>query len=159
MIGRRRDARSSARSSVWNPRPHPTSPRPCLAGETFTIDSRLRVPSDAVRVVDSRAMSSYDPWPEPRVLARGLGFPEGPVYLGDGAVAFTEIRGQCVKRYADGATSVVAKTGGGANGSTLGADGEIWVANNGGISLGPGGYWFAPDPIDGRIQKITADGG
>jgi len=78
--------------------------------------------------------------------------------LGNGTVAFTEIRGQCVTRYANGATSVLAKTGGGANGATLGAGGEIWVANNGGISLGPGGYWFPSDPIDGRIQRIDADG-
>jgi len=93
------------------------------------------------------------------VLATGLGFPEGPVYLGHGAVAFTEIRGACITRYANGGTTLVATTGGGANGATLGADGEIWVANNGGISLGPGGYWFSPDPIDGRIQRVTSHGG
>ena len=103
-------------------------------------------------------MSGSAAWPEPRVLASGLGFPEGPVYLGGGAVVFTEIRGQRITRYSDGMTTLVAKTGGGANGATLGADGEIWVANNGGISLGPGGYWFAPDPIDGRIQRVTMEG-
>lgn len=103
-------------------------------------------------------MPPYEPWPEPRILATGIGFPEGPVYLGDGALAFTEIRGQCITRYADGATSPVAKTGGGANGATLGLDGALWVANNGGLNLGPGGYWFAPDPIDGRIQRVTLDG-
>jgi len=95
---------------------------------------------------------------EPRVLSKGHGFTEGPIYLGDGVVAFTEISGQRVTRYQDGATSVVAETGGGANGATLGSDGEIWVANNGGIALGSAGYWFPPDPIDGRIQKITVDG-
>jgi len=103
-------------------------------------------------------MNADGGWPEPRVLATGLGFPEGPVYLGDGAVAFTEIRGQCVTRFAGGSTSVLGRTGGGANGATLGAEGDIWVANNGGISLGPGGYWFPPDPIDGRIQRITTAG-
>jgi gluconolactonase len=97
-------------------------------------------------------------WPEPRVLATDLGFPEGPVYLGDGAVAFTEIRGACVSKYADGETSLVAKTGGGANGATVDTDGAIWVANNGGISLGPGGYWFHDEPIDGRVQRVTMDG-
>jgi len=97
-------------------------------------------------------------WPEPRVLATGLEFAEGPIYLGGGAVACTEIRGQRVTRVDGCATSVVAKTGGGANGATLGRGGEIWVANNGGISLGWTGYWFAPDPIDGRIQRIGSDG-
>ena len=30
------------------------------------------------------------------VLATGLGFPEGPVWLGPRRVAFTQIRGQCI---------------------------------------------------------------
>jgi gluconolactonase len=97
-------------------------------------------------------------WPNPRVLATGLGFPEGPVSLGEGGVAFTEIRGQCVSRCDDGVTSLVAKTGGGANGATLDADGAIWVANNGGLSLGQGGYWKLDPLLEGRIQKVTLDG-
>ncbi len=97
-------------------------------------------------------------WPEPRVLAAGLGFPEGPVYLGTGGIAFTEIRGQCVNRYANGTTALVAKTGGGANGATRDADGAIWVANNGGLSLGSTGYWKLPELGNGRIQKVTLDG-
>jgi gluconolactonase len=96
--------------------------------------------------------------PTPRVVASGLGFLEGPVYLGGGVVASADINGQCVWRYEDGKASVIARTGGGANGATLGPGGEIWVANNGGISLGWRGYWFPPDPIDGRIQRITAEG-
>lgn len=97
--------------------------------------------------------------PEPRVLATGLAFPEGPAYLGDGALVLTEIRGQCVTLYAHGASSVVAKTGGGANGATLGSEGSIWVANNGGVSLGHGGYWLNPSGLEeGRIQRVTRDG-
>jgi gluconolactonase len=99
-----------------------------------------------------------DEWPEPRVLASGLGFPEGPVYLGDGDVAFTQIRGACIGRYVRGETSVVAETGGGANGATLAADRSIWVANNGGLSLGQTGYWFAEPFENGRIQRVTLDG-
>ncbi|MCA1830360.1 MAG: SMP-30/gluconolactonase/LRE family protein [Actinobacteria bacterium] len=95
----------------------------------------------------------------PRVLARGLGFPEGPTHLGNGRVAFTEIRGQCISLFDDDGYRVIAKTGGGANGATLGSDGAIYVANNGGINVGPGGYWHAPDPIDGNIQRVTLDGG
>ena len=97
--------------------------------------------------------------PEPRVVVSGLGFPEGPTYLGDGAVAVTEIRGQCVTRCSEGASSIIAKTGGGANGAMLAADGSLYVANNGGLSLGPGGYWKAPGGLEeGRIQHVTLDG-
>ena len=95
---------------------------------------------------------------EPRALATGLGFPEGPVYLGDGTVAFTEIRGQCVSIHDGDGYRVLARTGGGANGATLGADGALYIANNGGLSVGPGGYWFASDQIEGRIQRVTLDG-
>jgi gluconolactonase len=103
-------------------------------------------------------MSPYEAWPQPRVVATGLRFPEGPVYLGNGALVVTEIRGQCVTRIDHGATKVLAELGGGANGATLDADEAIWVANNGGLSLGPGGYWFAEPFIDGKIQRVTPDG-
>ncbi|MGH9195638.1 MAG: SMP-30/gluconolactonase/LRE family protein, partial [Acidimicrobiia bacterium] len=87
-----------------------------------------------------------------------LKFPEGPVYLGGGELVVTEIQGQCVTKFADGKSQIVAKTGGGANGATLGRDGAIYVTNNGGLSLGETGYWHAPDPITGRIQRVTLDG-
>ena len=92
------------------------------------------------------------------VLATGLGFPEGPVWLGPRRVAFTQIRGQCVSLWHDGAVSLVARTGGGANGATLGPDGALYVANNGGLSLGHEGKWQAPDPIPGRLQRVTLAG-
>ena len=92
------------------------------------------------------------------VLATGLEFPEGPVWLGPRRVAFTQIRGQCVSLWHDGAVSLVARTGGGANGATLGPDGALYVANNGGLSLGHEGKWQAPDPIAGRLQRVTLAG-
>lgn len=92
------------------------------------------------------------------VLAEGLGFPEGPVWLGPERVAFTEIRGQCVSLYDHGRFTRVAKTGGGANGATLGPDGALYVANNGGLSLGHDGRWSASELIAGRIQRVTLDG-
>jgi len=92
------------------------------------------------------------------VLAEGLEFPEGPVWLGPRRVAFTEIRGQRVSLYANGRVERVARTGGGANGATLGPDGALYVANNGGVAFGHDGLWTAEDPIPGRIQRVTLDG-
>jgi gluconolactonase len=93
-----------------------------------------------------------------RVLADGFAFPEGPVWLAPERVVLTEIRGQCVSLWDHGTVTRVARTGGGANGATLGPDGALYVANNGGIALGHEGAWFAPDPIAGRIQRVTLDG-
>jgi gluconolactonase len=92
------------------------------------------------------------------ILAEGLDFPEGPVWLDPERVAFTQIRGQCISLYDRGKVSRVAHTGGGANGATLGPDGALYVANNGGLSLGHEGRWLAPEPIPGRIQRVTLAG-
>lgn len=95
---------------------------------------------------------------KPEVLAEGLEFPEGPIAIGGGEVVFTQIRGQRLSRYKDGVVETISKTGGGANGATLGPDGAFYVANNGGISSAPDGQWKAEDPIAGRIQRVTPDG-
>jgi gluconolactonase len=103
-------------------------------------------------------MTAYTGWPEPRVVATGLRFPEGPVYLGDQTLVVVEIQGQRVTRVQNGATKLVAELDGGPNGATIDSEGTVWVANNGGLNLGPGGYWFAEPFIDGKIQRVTLDG-
>lgn len=90
-------------------------------------------------------------------LAGDLSFPEGPVHVGRDDVVFVEISGQRVSRWRGGRVEPVATTGGGANGATASAD-RIFVANNGGVALGPAGYWFADVPIAGRIQWIDGGG-
>src|SRR5438876_4379454 len=81
------------------------------------------------------------------VLATGLQFPEGPVWLGPRRVAFTEIRSQCVSLWHDGALARVARTGGGAKGATLGPDGARDGANHGGPAPGQEGRLTAPDGL------------
>jgi gluconolactonase len=94
----------------------------------------------------------------PEILAKELAFPEGPIALGSGEVVFTQIRGQCLSRYRAGQVTTIAHTGGGANGAARGADGAFYVANNGGLSMGPHGQWRATPEIPGCIQRVTPDG-
>lgn len=95
-----------------------------------------------------------------RTVATGLRFPEGPSLLDDGSVAVVEMQGESVARVTpDGAVSQLGDLGGGPNGSVLGSDGAVYVANNGGLSVGKGGLWRAPRQFDGKVQKIAAGGG
>jgi len=68
-----------------------------------------------------------------RILASGLGFPEGPVAMADGSVILTEIRRNSLTRVRpDGSTEVLAETATGPNGAAIGPDGAVWIAVNGG---------------------------
>jgi gluconolactonase len=96
----------------------------------------------------------------------GLKFPEGPVWLPDGSIAFTEIaRGEVNAVGADGTKRSIAVTGGGPNGLALGPDGALYVCNNGGcfnfIEIGD---LLIPGPLPqdwtgGSIQRIDLDSG
>ncbi len=101
----------------------------------------------------------------PRILATGLRFPEGPVWMRDGSVVLVEIaRGTVTRVAGDGTTSVVATPGGGPNGLAVGPDGALYCCNNGGFVwteadglLRP--TMQAPDYKGGWIERIDLQDG
>jgi gluconolactonase len=100
---------------------------------------------------------------EVRILATGLGFPEGPVAMADGSVILTEIRNnRCSRVTADGKVSVFSQTGGGPNGLAIGPDGALYLCNNGGSRYVAGssmGQGPAEDYVHGSIQRLDAKTG
>ncbi len=96
-----------------------------------------------------------------RVVAEGLGFTEGPVWTQDGRLLVTSISHGAVYEIAPNGARVLAETGGGPNGMTEGADGALYVAQNGGIF----GSERSPKPaapgiqvIEGSAVRYLADG-
>jgi len=83
------------------------------------------------------------------VMADGLGFTEGPVWLPDDRVALTSISHGCVYIVdpRDGALERI-DTGGGPNGLACSADGTLYVAQN-------GGAWGASGVAEPGIQVIS----
>jgi gluconolactonase len=96
-----------------------------------------------------------------RVIATGLGFPEGPVALPDGSVLFVEIAGGRLKRWLpNGDLKVVAELGGGPNGAAVGPDGHCYICNNGGFSWRTDDGFTRPtgpaeDYKGGSIQRVN----
>lgn len=94
------------------------------------------------------------------IVAEGLRFPEGPVWMLDGSVIVVEIEaGRITRVRPDGRTETVATPGGGPNGGAIGPDGALYVCNNGGFDwshengmLIPG--HAAADYTTGRIERI-----
>jgi len=83
------------------------------------------------------------------VIADGLGFTEGPVWLPDGRVALTSISHGCVYIVdPSGGPRERIDTGGGPNGLARSADGTLYVAQN-------GGAWGASGPAEPGVQVIT----
>ncbi len=66
------------------------------------------------------------------VLATNAGFAEGPVWTRDGRLLVTSISHGAICEIAAGSARLVAKTGGGPNGMCEGADGALYIAQNGG---------------------------
>ncbi len=91
-------------------------------------------------------------------LAGGLGFTEGPVLLPSGEFAVTSISRGCVFAVdRRGGSRLLADLGGGANGATLGRNGELFIAQNGGRWARNGPKW--PPTSVGGVQFIKADTG
>jgi gluconolactonase len=85
------------------------------------------------------------------VLAEGLGFTEGPVWLDDHRIALTSISHGCVYIVdPSGGVTERIETGGGPNGLARGANGTLYVAQNGGV-------FGASGPAEPGVQVI-ADG-
>jgi len=95
-----------------------------------------------------------------RVVATGLGFPEGPVMMPGGGVAVVEVRTGTVTEVApDGTTRLLSRPGGGPNGLAWGPDRMLYLCNNGGLGWAPEGDFLrphgqAPDYDIGRIERI-----
>jgi gluconolactonase len=97
-------------------------------------------------------MQRIDP---PQRLAGGLAWPEGPSVLPDGSVVFVETYLSRLSAWKpDGTVGQYAYTGGGPNATALGADGYVYVTQNGGV-VGP---WVAEDRRPGSIQRVTGNG-
>lgn len=99
------------------------------------------------------------------VLADGLGFPEGPVMLPGGGVAFVEVRtGVITAVDGDGGRRLLAEPGGGPNGLAWGPDGLLYLCNNGGLGWMQHGdvhrpHGTASDYDTGRIETVDPETG
>lgn len=84
-----------------------------------------------------------------------MGFTEGPTVTPDGLTWVSVTRG-CV--YRDG--SVLARLGGGPNGTALGSDGNLYVTQNGGIDFASYGMPTDEpfDPVPPGVVRVRPDG-
>jgi gluconolactonase len=91
-------------------------------------------------------------------VVTGLSFPEGPAFDADGNLYVVELAGgRVVQVRPDGSASRLATMGGGPNGLAVGPEGELWVANSGGLEWGevaesPGFVRYA------RVEQVHRDG-
>lgn len=97
---------------------------------------------------------------QPKLIADGLQFPEGPIAMPDGSIVLVEIKaGNLTRVTADGKKEVIAHLGGGPNGAAIGPDGACYVCNDGGFEWHDHGGLTIPGgkPADysgGRIERV-----
>ena len=102
-----------------------------------------------------------------KIIAKGLKFPEGPIFMKDGSIILVEIaRGTLSKVSNDGVITVVADLGGGPNGAAIGPDDYCYVCNNGGFEWELSSDKRGMRPISqglnyagGSIQKVNLSNG
>ena len=91
----------------------------------------------------------------PELVTTDLGWPEGPTVLPDGSLVFVEsYRSQLTVVGHDGNAKKLAYTAGAPNSCVLGADGQLYVCQNGG-TVGP---WRAAEMSVPSIQKVRPGG-
>ena len=72
------------------------------------------------------------------IIATGLEYPEGPIHCADGGTVLVEIKGKRLTYVApDGTTTKLADVPEGPNGAAVGADGCIYICNDGGFDWIP----------------------
>ena len=89
-----------------------------------------------------------------QVMATGLEVPEGPVVLPDGRIAFVEQRRGRVSVLTGGGVETISEAPGAPNAITLGSDGCLYAAQNGGVV----GAWRSATPARPGIERISFDG-
>src|SRR5437667_11745611 len=87
-----------------------------------------------------------------RLLASGLGFPEGPVAFPGQRLVFCDGNIGELSSYVDGTVGTFAVTGGSPWGAVLGSDGAIYITQGGNV---PGSG--DTSAVSG-IQRVRADG-
>jgi gluconolactonase len=93
--------------------------------------------------------------PRPETAASGLGWPEGPTALPDGRLVFVEsYRSQLTVVGSDRTPRRFAYVAGAPNSCVLGANGWIYVCQNGG-TVGP---WRAAEMVAPSIQRVREGG-
>lgn len=99
------------------------------------------------------------------LVADGLRFPEGPVWMEDGSIILVEIAdGKITRVGPDGSKETIARPGGGPNGLAIGPDGKLYCCNNGGFNYAENNGMLAPHGIaddysGGRIERIDIETG
>ena len=92
------------------------------------------------------------------IIAKGLGFPEGPVWVDGGVYAVEVAAGRIVRWTAESGVERIADTGGGPNGATLGRDGALYVTQNGGMQATaratPG---MQRVTLGGEVETVTTE--
>jgi gluconolactonase len=103
--------------------------------------------------------------PDCVIVADGLGFPEGPIWLRNGDLLVVEIAAQQLTRITpNGRKYAVAKLEGGPNGAAIGPDGQVYICNNGGFSWAQSNGFLrpvgaAPDYTTGWIERVDPETG